>query len=70
MTADLGDSLPPDLAEVAQRELNETPAARTECLIQFRRRFTRTALCYETCSDFQVKTLECHLKGDIRMIYM
>ena len=52
MTADLGDhSLPPDLAEVARRELNETPAARTECLIQFRRRLTRNALCYGMCSD-------------------
>lgn len=52
MAADLGDhSLPPDLAEVARRELNETPAARTECLIQFRRRLTRNALCYGTSSD-------------------
>lgn len=36
MAADL--ALPPNLAEVAQRELNETPAARTECLIQLRQR--------------------------------
>ena len=49
MAADPGDSsLPPSLAEVARRELNETPAARTECLIQFRRRLSRNALC---CSD-------------------
>lgn len=36
MAADL--ALPPNLAEVARRELNETPAARTECLIQLRQR--------------------------------
>lgn len=34
-------ALPPNLAEVARRELNETPAARTECLIQLRRRLLR-----------------------------
>lgn len=39
MAADFsGYSLPPHLAEVARRELNETPAARTECLKQLRRR--------------------------------
>lgn len=36
MAADL--ALPPNLAEVARRELNETPAARTECLFQLRQR--------------------------------
>lgn len=36
MATDL--ALPPNLAEVARRELNETPAARTECLVQLRRR--------------------------------
>lgn len=41
-------SLPPSLAEVARRELNETPAARTECLIQFRRRLSRNAILYRT----------------------
>ena len=42
MAADIdGYSLPPHLVEVARRELNETPTARTECLIQLRRRLPK-----------------------------
>lgn len=44
-----GYSLPPHLSEVARRELNETPAARTECLIQLRQRLSRTG--NRSCSE-------------------
>ena len=59
MALDLsGYSLPPRLAEVARRELNETPAARNECLIQLRRRLRRLSqsstdnpICYNGESE-------------------
>ena len=53
MAVDLSSSysLPPHLAEVARRELNETPAVRAECLRQLRRRLRRRSLDSETYSE-------------------
>lgn len=53
MAVDLSGSysLPPHLAEVARRELNETPATRAECLRQLRRRLRRQSLDSETYSE-------------------
>ena len=71
MAADPGDrcSLSPGLAEVARRELNETPAARTECLIQLRRklsRYDRDSLRYG--NDEESGSAEsCTSEGDARI---
>lgn len=58
MAADIsGYSLPLHLAEVARRELNETPTARTECLTQLRRRLSQK-LIYESSNVDKVSQTE------------
>ena len=58
-------SLPPHLAEVARRELKETPAARTECLIQLRRRLsTKKPSCSHVDEGSAVDASDIESKGD------